>query len=399
MRIALVSAYDYAYAGGVNTHILQLKDNFTRLGHEVKIIAPSSRPDETVRDHDAIVFGKPVPIRASGSVVRSPISPRLLFSSRIKDVLRQERFDVIHLHEPLMPMLPTSVLHHSSNELLVGTFHAYRSNSWGYTFWKPIILQKWFDKLHGRIAVSEAAREFIGKYFPGEYTIIPNGIDWQHFASDADPFPEYCDGKLNVLFVGRMEKRKGFKYLLGAYELVKREFPNCRLIVVGPPSRASRKYQLLAAKRGLEDIVFIGFASYDDLLRYYRTADVFCSPATGKESFGMVLLEAMAAGKPVVASRIEGYSAVVSHGADGLLVRPQDEKPLADALLQLLLDQSLRDRMGARGRVKAKDFGWDRVSREVLVYYEELLEGRPKRISEEIALAQRHATELGAAPK
>ncbi len=397
MRIALVSPYDFAYAGGVNTHIQRLNENFVRAGHEVRVIAPSSKPGETAREHDAIVIGKPVPIRASGSVVRSPISPRLLFSSKISEVLQHEKFDVIHLHEPLMPMLPTSVIHHSRSELLVGTFHAYRSNSWGYMFWKPIALQKWFDKLHGRIAVSKAAREFITKYFPGDYTIIPNGIDVPHFSAEVDAFPDYVDGKSNILFVGRMEKRKGFKYLLGAYGRLKKRYPDCRLLVVGPDSKASRQYRELADSIGITDIVFTGFASYNDLRRYYRTADVFCSPATGKESFGLVLLEAMAAGKPVVASRIAGYEDVVSHGVDGLLVDAEDERALVDALHQLLLDASLRDSLGARGKTKAAEYSWERVSQEVLDYYQQLLDGRRKSIDQEIALAERRAAQLSPA--
>jgi phosphatidylinositol alpha-mannosyltransferase len=396
MKIALVSAYDYAYTGGVNIHISRLKENFSRMGHEVKIIAPSSKPRETAKDGDLIVIGRPVPIRASGSVVRSPVSPGLLFSSRIPDELKRGRFDVVHIHEPLMPTLATSVLHHSSNELKVGTFHAYRTNSWGYPFWKPIALNRWFNKLDGRIAVSNAARDFINKYFPADYTIIPNGIDLQHFAGRAEPMEQFCDGKLNILFVGRMEKRKGFKYLLGAYEQVKMRFPRCRLIVVGPQDRACRKYQALAARRNLQDVIFTGFVQYEELPRYYRSADIFCSPATDKESFGIVLLEAMAAGKPVVASKIMGYADVVDDGVDGLLVEPRDERVLANAILQLLHDGSLRQRMGAMGEVKVKDYCWEKVSQRVMTYYEALIRGHPWTDREELAHAQQGSARPGA---
>ena len=397
MKIALVSPYDYAYPGGVNMHIAHLEENFTRMGHEVKIIAPSSKPRELRKNGDIIVLGRPVPIRASGSIVRVPLSPRLLFSNRIREMLKRERFDVIHIHEPLLPVLATSVLHYSSQELVVGTFHAYRSNSWGYPFWRPIILNRWFNKLDGRIAVSNAAMGFINRYFPGDYTIIPNGIDLQHFAGQAAPLQQLCDGKLNILFVGRMEKRKGFKYLLGAYERVKREFPQCRLVVVGPQDRSSRKYQRLAARRTLEDVVFAGYVSYEELPRYYKSADIFCSPATGKESFGLVLLEAMAAGKPTIASNIAGYAAVISDGVDGVLVKPQDEHALADALLRLLQDKSLRERMGAMGERKAKDYGWDTVAQRVMAYYQDLLRARSWVVSEEIACAQQGSAHLGSA--
>lgn len=396
MKIALVSAYDYAYPGGVNIHISRLEENFTRMGHEIKIIAPSSRPEETRKNGNIIVVGKPLPIRASGSIVRVPVSPGLLFSSRIREMLERERFDIIHIHEPLLPALATSVLHHASRELLVGTFHAYRTKSWGYPFWKPIALNKWFNKLQGRIAVSCAAMEFINKYFPGEYTIIPNGIDLRHFTTNSAPLPQFCDDKLNILFVGRMEKRKGFKYLLGAYELVKREFPGCRLIVVGPRDRSCLKFQKLATKRKLQDIIFTGYVSYEELPRYYKSADVFCSPATDKESFGVVLLEAMAAGKPTVASDILGYAGVVSHGIDGLLVEPKNEPALANALLRLLRNRQLRERMGAMGELKAKDYSWETVAQRVMSYYEDLMRAHSPAISEESGRAQQDPTHLGA---
>ena len=399
VKIALVSPYDYAYPGGVKTHITHLEGHFTRMGHSVKVIAPSSRPDQTRRNGDVIVIGTPVPIRASGSVVRSPVSPWLLFSKRIPEVLEREKFDVIHIHEPLMPALAVSVLHHASNELVVGTFHAYRRRSWGIPFWKPLILNQWFKKLDGKIAVSPAALEFINKYFPSEYRIIPNGIDFAHFSGPVAPLPQFSDGKLNILFVGRMEKRKGFKYLLGAYSRVKKEFPACRLIVVGPADEALRKHQKAAERQHLEDVVFAGYVSYDELPRYYKSADVFCSPATGKESFGLVLLEAMAAGKPTVASNITGYAGIVSHGVDGLLVKPSDERALAAALLQLLQDRSLREGMGAMGRVKAEDFSWDVVAEQVMSYYLELLRGHAPTASEETAIAQQGSTRPGAARK
>jgi phosphatidylinositol alpha-mannosyltransferase len=397
MKIALVSPYDYAYTGGVNIHISRLQENFTRMGHEVKIIAPSSKPQETQKNGDVIVFGRPVPIHASGSVVRSPVSPGLVFSSGIRDMLRRERFDVIHIHEPLMPTLATAVLHHASQELTVGTFHASRSRSWGYSFWKPICLNRWFNKLDGRIAVSSTAMEFVNRYFPSDYTIIPNGIDLPHFSRQVTPLEQFCDGKLNILFVGRMEKRKGFKYLLGAYEKVKRELPQCRLIVVGPQDRSYGKYQRLAVKRNLKDVVFTGYVSYEELPRYYKSADICCSPATRWESFGLVLLEAMAAGKPTVASDIAGYAAVVNDGVDGLLVKPRDEKALAGTILQLLQDGSLRERMGEMGRVKAGDYSWEKVAQQVMNYYQELLKGRSGVISEEIPTACQGSAFLGSA--
>jgi len=396
MKIGLVSPYDFSIPGGVNNHIASLEEHFTRMGHEVKIIAPSSRPKKTRENWNAIVIGKPVPIRASGSVVRSPVSPMLLFSDRIKKMLEQENFDVVHIHEPMMPALSISVLHHSSEALNVGTFHASRSNSFGYTIWKPL-LKRWMAKLDGKIAVSEAAREFVNRYFPGEYEIIPNGIDLERFTDKALPLEKYCDDKLNILFVGRLETRKGFKYLLGAYELVKKKFPECRLIVVSPAGRLYNKYQNLAVRRKLKDVVFAGYVSYEDLPRYYKSADIFCAPATGWESFGMVLLEAMATGKPIVASDIPGYAGLVTHGVEGLLVKPQDERALMSALLNLLNDKSMREKMGEKGKLKARDYSWEVVAQKVMSYYQKLLKDRTGIVNKEFSCACQGPSHPGAA--
>lgn len=394
MKIALVSPYDYAYPGGVNNHIASLEEHFTWMGHEVKIIAPSSRPEKA--SGSAIIIGKPVPIRASGSVVRSPVSPMLMFSDRIKKILEQEKFDVVHIHEPMMPALAVSVLHHCSNVVIVGTFHASRSNSWGYTIWKPL-LKKWMAKLDGKIAVSKAARDFVSRYFPGDYVIIPNGIDINRFSDKAPPVEQYRDGKLNILFVGRLEKRKGFKYLLGAYERVKKQFPQCRLIVVSPAGRLCKKYQKIAARRKLKDIVFDDGVSHEELPRYYNTADIFCSPAIGWESFGMVLLEAMATGKPIVASDIPGYAGLVTNGVEGLLVKPGDEKAFSGALLQLLQNKSMREAMGEKGKLKAKDYSWEVVARRVMSYYQKLLQDRTGKMDKELSCACQGSSYPGAA--
>jgi phosphatidylinositol alpha-mannosyltransferase len=238
-------------------------------------------------------------------------------------------------------------------------------------------LKRWFRKLDGKIAVSKPAVEFAHGHFPGYYNIIPNGVDLDHFSPDVAPIEEFDDDKLNILFVGRMEKRKGLNYLLDAFVRVKQEVPNSRLIAVGPGTRLRRKYEKKVAKSGLKDVVFVGFATYEDLPRYYKTADVFCAPATGSESFGIILLEAMAVGKPIVASNIEGYASVISDGVDGQLVPPKDSESLAQALVALLNDESLRQETGAKGRAKALNYGWDSIARTILDYYKRVLSEPP----------------------
>ena len=365
MKIALVSPYDFAFPGGVTVHIEQLAQEFIRQGHETWIIAPSSQPANTLPVDRFVRLGVPVPVPAGGSVARLSLSPWLL--RNVRELLERERFDVVHVHEPLTPLLPWLVLH-SSKTINIGTFHAYHDQSRIYP-WAAPSLRHWFRKLHGRIAVSPLAKMFVERHFPGDYRVIPNGIDLNRYQQDAQPFPEYLDGKINVLFVGRMEKRKGLKYLLMAYSRLKWQFPNLRLLVVGPGTPDKDSFRVLG-EHSLRDVEFVGGVSQDDLVRYYKTADIFCSPATGRESFGIVLLEAMASGTPIVASRLKGFQTVLEEGMQGLMAPPKDDVALADALRQMIQDPTMRSVMGAFGERRAYEFRWERVAGLVLDYYE-----------------------------
>ncbi len=377
MKIALVSPYDFAYPGGVCNHISCLEQEFTRLGHEVKIIAPASKFVPALGNR-LIPIGKPRSVPASGTIARITLSPWL--SSRIKAVLEREKFDISHLHEPLMPMLCTTVLRLSRTPN-IGTFHASGGKPW-YSFGTPMgkrLLKSWWERLDGKIAVSEPALNYVSRHFPGEYTIIPNGVDTKVFTPEAAPFEGYLDGKLNILFIGRLEKRKGLDYLLEAYRQIKPKIPEVRLIVVGPGTRQRNKYQKIARRHGLEDVVFIGYARYHDLPRYYRTADIVCTPATGRESFGIVLLEAMATGRPLIATDIQGYNGVLTHGSEGLLVPPKNGAKIAEALITLINDKPLRERMGAKGRQKALSYDWEQIARRILDFYETVLARRGRK--------------------
>ena len=383
MKIALVSPYDFAHHGGVINHIRALDEEFTRLGPDVRIIAPASRGKVAALGDRFIQIGKPRPIPASGSISR--ISLSLHLAPDIKRVLKREKFDVVHLHEPFMPMLCSAVLRFSSG-INVGTFHAY-SGSPGYELGRPfttILLKRRNRKLAGRIAVSEPARAYASKYVSGEFCIIPNGIDLRRFNQDVKPMPGYDDGKINILFVGRLEKRKGANYLLNAYARLKKEHPNIRLIIVGPGVNLRRRYELKVRLSRLKDVVFTGGISYEDLPRYYQMADIFCAPATGKESFGIVLLEAMAMGKPIVATSIEGYSSVVTHGEQGLLVPPKNSKALAEALERLVNDTALRRQLGEKGLLAVRNYDWPLVARRVLDYYTQVSRNaNPAKVSTE----------------
>ncbi len=373
MKIALVSPYDYAYPGGVGRHVAALTEQFRSVGHQVSIIVPGTSDVEAEEEDGIYRIGRVMPVPANGSVARITVSVRML--ARVRRMLAAERFDVVHVHEPLMPALPPAVLSYSQT-VNVATFHAYRHSYYGYYYGRPL-LRLIINKLHGRIAVSRVALSYVSQYFPGSYAIIPNGVDLRRYRADVAPIERYQDGRLNILFVGRWEKRKGLSYLIRAYERVQRAFPGARLLVVGPEGRHGRVYRNYAEYHGLRNIEFIGRVSDEDLPRYYRTCDVFCAPSTSGESFGIVLAEAMASGKPVVTTDMEGYRQVVTHGVQGLLVPPRDEAALSDALCQLLDRPDERARLGANGRRAAAQYDWEHVASRVLGYYRQVIEGLP----------------------
>lgn len=366
MKIALVSPYDYPYPGGVTNHVKQLHQEFTRLGHDVRIMAPSSNRNLEREENDVYRIGSVRRIPANGSIARITLSFRL--ARRVREVLVSEQFDVIHAHEPLMPSLPPTVLKYSE-AVNIGTFHAYRGSYYGYFYGRPV-LRRAFRELDGRIAVSRSAKRFVRQYFMAPYRVIPNGVDLERFnRARVAPLPQFGDGRPTILFVGRPEKRKGVGFLLRAYPLVKAEFPDARFVIVGAGDWDDSPYRAYIERHHMRDINVVGRVSEADLPRYYRSADVLCSPATQGESFGIVLLEGMAAGLPIVASDIEGYRQVVSDEREALLVPPRDERALARALCRVLQDADLRSAMGAYGVSTVAEYSWTRVAEQVLDFY------------------------------
>lgn len=381
MRIALVSPYDWSVPSGVNRHIGQLGAQFRQWGHEVTILAPASDPEGA--EGDCVVMGRPRAVPASGSMARISFTWK---GRAIESLLAEGAFEIVHLHEPLMPLLPYQVLR-QSRAANVGTFHAAKEGGnrfYGYT--RPLI-RRWFRRLDGKIAVSPAAARLVGRYFPGYFNLIPNGIDFAHFAGEHEPLPEFGDGCFNLLFVGRPEKRKGLKYALRAFRRIREAEPRSRLIVVGAGD--FRRYERIVGAD--ENVVFRSNVPYGELPRYHHSAHAFCSPATGNESQGIALLEAMAARLPVVASNIEGFAGVITNEADGLLVPPKDDEALAEAVMRLRGDPDLRESLAAQGQAQAAHYSWANVARRVMAYYERLLYERG-RVAEARATADGELT-------
>ncbi|MEW6224311.1 MAG: glycosyltransferase family 4 protein [Chloroflexota bacterium] len=362
MKIGLVSPYVYPLPGGVTQHVRYLYENLRQRGHDVRILT-SSHGLQRASEGDVIRLGKGFSMPANGSVGTVTVSFRYI--SQVRAVLERERFDVLHFHEPFVPFL-SLVLLRESQSVNVATFHAYGGWSPAYEFGSRA-LGSYAERLHGRIAVSAAARHFIDRYFPGDYKVIPNGVDVDRFRR-AVPIARWQDGTRNILFVGRFEPRKGVLDLLKAYRILRKTGCDCRLLLVGggPQEREARRY---VATRRLRGVEFLGRVSDDEKAQLFRTADVFVSPATGRESFGIVLLEAMAAGAPIVASDIHGYKGVVRRGREGLLVAPREPKQVAASVARLLRDPELAQGMSEAGMRRAEEFSWPRVTAKVDDYY------------------------------
>ena len=387
MKIGLVTPYVYPVPGGVNEHVRFLYENLRLHGHDVRILT-SSHGLQRSSEGDVIRIGKGFSVPSNGSMGTITLSPR--YVSQVQKVLDREHFDLLHFHEPFVPFLSLLVLRQSVS-VNIATFHAYAGFSPAMELGKRT-LSSYADRLHGRIAVSAAARHFADRFFPGDFKVIPNGVDVGRYQR-AVPIARWQDGGPNVLFVGRLEDRKGLPHLLKAFRLIRKGGVECRLLVVGsgPQEREARRYVMT---RGLQNVEFLGRVSDAEKAQLFKTADVFVSPATGRESFGIVLLEAMAAGTPIVCSDIHGYKGVVQRGRQALLVEPRDAKGLAVAISELLADPEMRARMGAAGQERAEQFSWERVTARVEAYYGFVI----RRLAAQGQLPSGYSAEIPAAP-
>ncbi len=365
MKIGIVSPYAYPRPGGANSYIREQYEQLRELGHEVRIITAPWGDDPPAQD--VIQIGQALAVPYNGSIGRITLSLRLEWL--VSRMLKRERFDVIHHHEPLVPFLSMQILDRAKCPN-VATFHAFGGFSLSYWLGRPFG-ELYMNKLDARICVSSAAKHYVSRYFPGEYRVIPNGVDVERF-STARPFPEYRDGKVNILFLGRAEKRKGAMYLLRAYAALKKSYPETRLIVASAGQQVGEMRRFVRTEH-LGDVLFAGRVSDEDKARFLRTADIFCAPSTGQESFGIVLLEAMAAGLAVVASDIHGYKKVVQRNVTGLLVEPKDPDALCQAMARLIDDPALRERLGRAGAERAQEFDWAHVTRQLVEVYEEVV--------------------------
>jgi phosphatidyl-myo-inositol alpha-mannosyltransferase len=367
LKIGIVSPYGYPHPGGVNEHVRFTHQAMQRMGHDVWIITSKYGRQRESEGH-VIRLGTGWAAPANGSVGRVTLGLR--FKRQAREVLEEQNFDILHFHEPFVPFLSPTMLDQSKT-VNIATFHAFGGFSPSYWIGKRFA-GRLAERLHGRIAVSGAARHFIGRYFPGDYEIIPNGVDLDRF-TDAEPYENLRDGTINILFIGRLEERKGLIHLLKAYHRLRKRKVDARLLVCGAGPKL-REYKRFVGLRGIRDVEFLGRVSDDEKVRYFASADIFCAPNTGQESFGIVLLEAMAAGVPIVASDIHGFKRVVERNVQGLLVEPRNPRALAAALYTLARDPDLRHELGDAGRARAPEFSWERVTERIVDFYYETRE-------------------------
>jgi phosphatidylinositol alpha-mannosyltransferase len=360
VRIGVVTEDYFPSWGAVAEHVRGFAREARRLGHVVKIItggAGRRRPEED-RAEDVIRVGAARPIVRAGSVGRVTSGA----GAALKDVLARERFDVLHVHAPLTPVLPLLALHHATVPV-VGAFHANERPGLLLRL-APRVRQRYLDRLDASVAVSPACLAPLGAARLADVRIIPGGVDLERF-SRGRRLRRFDDGKLNVLFAGRVERRNGLDLLLAAFHRAWKQI-EVRLIVVGDGPRLARSKARVATELG-EDVVFVGPAG-DDRPDWFAAADVFCAPAQGP-SEGQTLLEAMAAGKPVLASDVDGYRDVLAHGREGELLAPGDPGAWARALVRISREPVRAAAYGERGRLTAQRHAWPAVAHEVLGLY------------------------------
>jgi phosphatidylinositol alpha-mannosyltransferase len=294
-------------------------------------------------------------------------------SGQVKRFLAEGNFDIVHCHGMFWPEISYWAMRHSrSVNLITFVTAGFKIRTTGSSLFRALFRRQ-LARHHGRIAISHRARQAAEPYVPGEFRIIPCGVDLDRFHPGVSPLPERRPGQPRILFVGRLDARKGVEVLLRALPEVLRSVPGCRLIVAGhgPLGQSARR---LAARLGVAASVdFVGAVRPENLPRFYAGGDVYCAPSLGGETLGIVLLEAMASGTPVVASRIPGYDETVRDGIDGILVPPNDADALASSLISVLTDGSRRRTLAAAGLERAQEYAWPRIAQRTLEFYRELL--------------------------
>lgn len=364
LRIAMVSPYSVSVPGGVQAQVLGLARELRRIGHEVRVLAPCDGPPP---EPFVTPLGNSLPTAANGSV--APLAPDPSAAMRTIRALNDEAFDVIHLHEPIVPG-PTVTALLLKLAPTVGTFHA-AGDSTSYRVLNKTA--RWAaEHLNIRVAVSESAKELASRYLDGEYTVLFNGIEVQRYMRPTTP----REASPTIFFCGRYEPRKGLEVLLQSMA----HLPgNVKLWIASDGAGIDDLQNTYGAD---ERIHWLGRITEEDKLDRLARCTAFCAPSLRGESFGIVLLEAMAAGAALVASNISGYNNVATHKTNALLVEPGNPVALAEALHIATTNETIRDLLVAGGHSRAQDFSMQRLAESYVEMYNKLLSDEAQRLLE-----------------
>jgi phosphatidylinositol alpha-mannosyltransferase len=367
VKIGIACPYSWDVPGGVQQHIRDLAETLIELGHDVSVIAPAD-DDKPLPDY-VVAAGKAMPVPYNGSVARLAFGP--LSVSRVRRWVKEGDFDVLHVHEPTVPSLSLLACWVASGPI-VATVHTAMRRSRVLLATQPV-MRSALEKIDGRIAVSEAARTTLVEHLGGDAVLIPNGVATKRYRH-ARPLTGWPGSGGAIGFLGRMdEPRKGLGVLLKAFEILAPERENLRLLIAGPgdAEEQSQKLPLELRQRAL----FLGEVSEEDKIRVLHSVDVFCSPNTGGESFGIVTAEAMAAGVPIVASDIDAFHQVLRGGTAGEMFATGDPEALAAAAGRLLDDPARRAELSVAALDAVAAYDWETVARDVVSVYETVVLG------------------------
>lgn len=363
MRVGIVCPYTWDMPGGVQAHVRDLAESLIGLGHEISVLAPVDDPETADLPSYVVPAGRAVPVPYNGSVARLAFGPLSL--ARTRRWLRRGGFDVLHLHEPTVPSLSMLALF-AARGPMVATFHTATARSRALQVFGTT-LQPGLEKITGRIAVSPAARRVVVEHLGHDAVLVPNGVEIARF-DGATALPDAPAGP-KVVFLGRIdEDRKGLAVLLAALPALVRLVPDVQVLVAGPGNVEEVRGTIPANLQ--PHVHLLGLVSDADKPRVYASGDVYCAPNTHGESFGIVLIEAMATGTPVVAADLEAFRRVLDDGRAGVLVPVGDAAALAVALADLLRDPQRRSALSAAGRIAVQPYDWSRVTRQIVAVYE-----------------------------
>jgi phosphatidyl-myo-inositol alpha-mannosyltransferase len=369
MRIGLVCPYQWDVPGGVQYHVRDLAETLRGMGHHVEVLTPAER-EESLTDPGMTYAGRTVPVPYNGSMASMQFGP--VSAARVRRWLRDGHFDVVHVHDPASPSVGLLVCMMAEGPI-VATFHAATIRSKWLAAWGPVV-RPWLEKITGRIAVSDFARRLQVEHLGGDAVIIPNGVHVDAF-SDGPSLPGHTRGVdgPTIGFIGRYdEPRKGLPVLLEAMRTVVRTNPGARLLVAGRGDAV--ELRRLVSGAGLQaHVALLGELSEADKAAFLRSVDVYCAPNLLGESFGVILIEALAAGAPIVASDLDAFASVLEGGDAGVLVPRGNAGALARALCELLADPGRRAELGVLGSTVAAKYDWQVLARRILAVYETVI--------------------------